>query len=69
MTSATPDDDAETATVHLGDASWHDGAGWYYVDDEYPDGSCGAFATKEEAIAHARASGYAVNEPATGEPA
>ena len=41
--------------VVKGDATWHDGPGWYYVDVEYPDeGSCGAFATKEAAIAHAR---------------
>lgn len=40
---------------------WHDGAGWYYVIDEYEDeGSCGAFDTYEEATSHARAAGYAI---------
>jgi hypothetical protein len=47
-----PDDEA-TATLYYLDVA-HDGAGFYYVDDEYPEeGSCGAFATVEEAIAHA----------------
>lgn len=46
-------------TFHLGDASWHDGPGWYYTIDDYPDeGSCGAFATRDEAAAHALESGY-----------
>jgi predicted GNAT family acetyltransferase len=39
----------------------HDGAGWYYVDDEYRDeGSVGAFATREKAIEHARAADYRI---------
>lgn len=39
----------------------HSGPGWYYYDDEYPDeGSCGAFATREEAVAHAEAAEYRV---------
>lgn len=46
----------EMVTLYLGDATWHDGPGWYYIFAEYPEeGSCGAFATKEEAEAHARA--------------
>ena len=54
-------DDAPIAVIKQGDDTWHDGAGWYYVDDEYPDeGSCGAFATRDEAVDHARESGYAV---------
>ncbi len=53
-----------TATLRLGDGTWHDGPGWYYVDDEYPDeGSCGAFATAEQAADHARAAGYQVTIP------
>ena len=52
------DDNKETATVYYGNETWHDGPGWYYVLDEYPDeGSCGAFATKGEAIAHAARAG------------
>lgn len=52
-----------TASLHKGDESWHDGPGWYYVDDDYPDeGSCGAFATAEEARSHAEACGYDVVE-------
>lgn len=46
------------ATLHEGDAAWHDGPGWYYTIDEYPDeGSCGAFATRDEAIEHAQCAG------------
>lgn len=54
--------DAEraTATVYY----WvqaHDGDGFYYVDDEYPDeGSVGAFATMDEACTHARDAEYRV---------
>ncbi len=40
----------------------HDGPGFYYVEDEYPDeGSCGAFATLSEAIEHARENEHAVS--------
>lgn len=47
---------AELVTFKLGDETWHDGPGWYYIYTEYPDeGSCGAFATRDEAEAHARA--------------
>lgn len=47
-----------TATLHLGDATWHDGPGWYYVIDDYPDeGSCGAFASRGEAIEQAARAG------------
>jgi len=50
--------------VLVGDESSHDGPGWYYYDAEYPDeGSCGAFATREEAIAHAEEAGYVVRPP------
>lgn len=51
----------DTVTLHLGDSAWHDGPGWYYTIDEYEDeGSCGAFSTREEAVAHAERCGYAV---------
>lgn len=57
---ATHDETAEIVetsdrvTFRLGDATWHDGPGWYYTIDDYPDeGSCGAFATRQEAAAHA----------------
>jgi len=46
------------------DRAWHDGPGWYYTDAEYEDeGCCGAFATKEEAIAHAEEAGYRIDNP------
>jgi hypothetical protein len=49
-----------TVTLHLGDQSWHDGPGWYYTIDEYEDeGSCGAFPSRDAAIAHAKSDGYA----------
>lgn len=49
------------ATIHLGDATWHDGPGWYWTIDDYPDdGSCGAFATRAEAIEHATSAGYEI---------
>lgn len=49
------------AVILVGDESSHSGPGWYYYDAEYPDeGSCGAFETREEAIAHAREAGYAI---------
>jgi hypothetical protein len=54
------DDDEEDkplAVLMYGDAGY-DGAGWYYWDEEYPDeGSVGAFATREEAVAHAQTEG------------
>jgi hypothetical protein len=54
----------ETTTVvlqqvpqHAG-AKWHDGPGWYYWEEEYPEeGSVGAFETRDEAMDHARESG------------
>ena len=54
------EDETEAMVCYWPDA--HDGPGWYYYDAEYPEeGSCGAFATKREAIAHARDElGYAV---------
>lgn len=53
--------DRATATVRLGDSLWHGGAGWYYVDDEYPEeGSCGPFNTRLEAVEHAEKSDYYV---------
>jgi hypothetical protein len=49
-----------TVTLYFGDRTWHDGRGWYYVIDDYPDeGSCGAFARREDAVAHAAAAGCA----------
>lgn len=52
--------DRAEAVVLLGAASWHAGAGWYYVEDEYREGSVGAFKTEEEALKHAWAAGYTV---------
>jgi hypothetical protein len=56
------DRDKPTVTLHYGEGTpWHDGPGWYYVIDEYPDeGSCGAFTFKQDAIAHAERDGYVV---------
>lgn len=51
--------DHPTATLYhvTGDDAkkWHDGSGWYYVDDEYPEdsGAVGAFTTEQEARTHA----------------
>ena len=55
--SAEPDD-LPTASLYLGDETWHDGSGWYWIDDEYPEdtGMVGAFATPEDALAHVRGS-------------
>ena len=39
----------------------HDGAGWYYYEEEYPnEGSTGSFDTPEEAKAHAALSGVTI---------
>jgi len=52
-------DTAGAVILHLGDATWHDGPGWYYTVDACPDaGSCGAFANRSIAEAHARMCGY-----------
>jgi len=52
--------------ILVGDESFHSGPGWYYYDAEYPDeGSCGAFATREEAVAHAEEAGYVVRGAAS----
>ena len=49
--------------MRLGDASWHDGPGWYWIIDEYPEeGSCGAFSTRKEAVDHATEAGYLVTQ-------
>lgn len=51
--------------VLVGDESFVDGPGWYYYDTEYRDeGVCGAFSTREEAVAHAEEAGYVVREAA-----
>lgn len=52
---------AGSVTIREGDATWHDGPGWYYTIDDYPDeGSCGAFASRVLAEQHARAAGHTV---------
>ncbi len=51
-------DSSASATVERLEGAC-DGPGWYYWDDEYPEeGVVGAFATREEAEAHAREAGY-----------
>ena len=56
-------DERYEAVIKLGDAKWHDGAGWYYIGVDYPEeGSCGAFATREEAKQHAERLGYVIAE-------
>lgn len=51
--------DHPEAIIYLGNSTWHNGPGWYYVVSDYPDeGACGAFASCDEAIAHAQDAGY-----------
>ena len=51
-------DERPTCTVHYWTDA-HDGEGYYYVDDEYPEeGSVGAFKTLDELRAHAIEAGY-----------
>ncbi len=51
--------------------AWHDGPGWYWVDDEYPEdaGAVGAFATPEDAAAHVRGAYRLVMREARNSPA
>lgn len=65
MPSAAESPDPPPEVVILvGDESFVDGPGFYYYDAEYPDeGVCGAFATREEAVAHAEEAGYVVRPP------
>ncbi len=54
-------------TLHQGDATWHDGPGWYYTIDDRPDeGSCGAFPLRILAEQHARTCGHTVNGAVAG---
>ena len=56
-------DDKATAVVVQWGADAHDGPGWYYYDEEYPEeGSVGPFATREECVAHAETGDYAVRK-------
>ena len=49
----------DVITLHEGDKEWHDGPGWYYTINDYPDeGSCGAFDTCSDAMEHADEAGY-----------
>lgn len=58
---AAATEDLPTVHLYQGDAAWHDGPGWYYVIEEYPEeGSCGAFETEEAVREHARLAGYQV---------
>ena len=55
--------DRETVSLYLGNATWHDGPGWYYVIDDYPDeGSCGSFRLRQDAVDHAVRCGYRVSD-------
>lgn len=63
MTSLTAEsvtDDKPTCSIREGADDWHDGAGWYWMDDDYPEdsGYVGAFATEQDCIEHARRCGY-----------
>ncbi len=50
------DEQPLATVVYYADA--HDGPGWYFVIDDYPDeGSCGAFKTREDAAEFARSEG------------
>lgn len=55
-------DEKPTCTIVQGEPFWHSGAGWYWMDDEYPEdsGYVGAFETREKCVDHARACGYEV---------
>ncbi len=58
------EEDLPVATVVKGGDDAHGGPGWYYYDEDYQDeGSCGAFGTREEAEAHAKAAGYRIDAP------
>jgi hypothetical protein len=60
MTGAPPDSDSSRAIVEHWTKA-HDGPGWYYYDEEcHDEGSVGAFSTREEAEAHARAADYVI---------
>ena len=51
-------EEATRIVLQQGDDSCHDGAGWYYWEEDYPEeGSVGAFSTREEAVNHVRSSG------------
>lgn len=58
------DEDKSTATIHEATAAdaarWHGGAGFYWVDDEYPEdsGAVGPFVSFAEAKAHVESGGY-----------
>jgi hypothetical protein len=59
----------DIVSVVEGDATWHDGPGWYYTYDEYPDeGSCGAFATQVDAVTHAALTGCVIRSVAEQQP-
>lgn len=65
---ATNGDEAEVEVSYS--TSGHDGPGWYYWDENYPDdGSCGAFESFEEAARHAATAYYRVRPPALARPA
>jgi hypothetical protein len=52
----------QEVTFHEGDEEWHDGPGWYYTINDYPDeGSCGAFKSCADAMEHAEESFYGTN--------
>ena len=55
--------DEKALAVVLHWDSGHDGPGWYYYDESYPDeGSVGAFTFRQDAETHAREGGYRVEE-------
>lgn len=59
-------DDLPSATIYWYGSEAHDGAGFYYVIDEYPDeGSCGAFRTVSAAVRRASLDGYIVSTDAS----
>lgn len=48
--------------LYEGDETWHSGAGWYYVEWEYPEGSAGPYPSRDAAVAEARRNGCEVDE-------
>jgi len=58
------EDELPVACVEQWGEDAHDGPGWYYYDEEYKEeGSIGAFDSREEAEADAKAAGYRIDNP------
>ncbi len=59
-TDISSTEEQPTCTIYWYGDDAHDGPGWYYVDDEYPEeGSVGSFLTWQGAADHATKADYA----------